>query len=103
MVTHLYDVNDISFVKYRLYYIINWLENKNYRAICVLILNPGCPAAMFVESRSKYSQLSPCGHPAITDNPIIRTADKFRAKINYRHLTKINSRYYGLSLHRTLT
>ena len=46
MVTHLYDVNDISFVKYRLYYIINWLENKNYRAICVLILNPGCPAAM---------------------------------------------------------
>lgn len=54
MVTHLYDVNDISFVKYRLYYIINWLENKNYRAICVLILNPGCPAAMFVESRSKY-------------------------------------------------
>ena len=50
-----------------------------------------------------YSQLSPCGHPAITDTPIIRTADKFRAKINYRHLTKINSHYYGLSLQRTLT
>ena len=40
-----------------------------------------------------YSQLSPCGHPAITDTSIIRTADKFRAKINYRHLTEINSRY----------
>ena len=50
-----------------------------------------------------YSQLSPCGHPAITDTSIIRTADKFRAKINYRHLTEINSRYYGLSLQRTLT
>ena len=51
----------------------------------------------------QYSQLSPCGHPAITDTPIIRTADKFRAKINYRRLTEINSRYYGLSLQRTLT
>ena len=50
-----------------------------------------------------YSQLSPCGHPAITDTPIIRTADKFQAKINYRHLTEINTRYYGLSLQRTLT
>ena len=48
-------------------------------------------------------RLSPCGHPAITDTPIIRTADKFRAKINYRHLTEINSRYYGLLLQRTLT
>ena len=50
-----------------------------------------------------YSQLSPCGHPAITDTPIIRTAAKSPAKINYRRLTKINSRYYGLSLMRTLT
>ena len=50
-----------------------------------------------------YIQLSPCGHPAITDTPIIRTADKFRSKINYRHLTEINSRYYGLQLQKTLT
>ena len=39
----------------------------------------------------------------LADTPIIRTADKFRAKINYRRLTEINSRYYGLSLQRTLT
>ena len=56
-----------------------------------------------VVSDFKYSQLSPCGYPAITDTLIIRTADKFRAKINYRRLTEINSRYYGLSLQRTLT
>ena len=36
--------------------------------------------------------------PAITDTPIIRTATKSHAKINYRCLTKINGRYYGLSL-----
>ena len=56
-----------------------------------------------ITEKLMYSQLSPCGHPAITDTPIIRTADKFRAKINYRRLTEINSRYYGLSLQRTLT
>ena len=39
----------------------------------------------------------------LADTPIIRTADKFWAKINYRRLTEINSRYYGLSLQRTLT
>ena len=50
-----------------------------------------------------FSQLSTCGHPAITDTPIIRTAAKSRAKINYRRLTEINSWYYGLSLMRTLT
>ena len=50
-----------------------------------------------------YSQLSPCGHPAITDTPIKRTAAKSQAKINYRRLTEINSPYYGLSLIRTLT
>ena len=52
---------------------------------------------------SAYSQLSPCGHPAITDTPIIRTAAKSPAKINNRRLTEINSRYYRLSLMRTLT
>ena len=39
----------------------------------------------------------------LVDTPIIRTADKFQAKINYRRLTEINTRYYGLSLQRTLT
>ena len=48
-----------------------------------------------------YSQLSPCGHPAITDTPIKRTVAKSPAKTNYRRLTEINSRYYGLSLMRT--
>ena len=33
---------------------------------------------------SCYSQLSPCGHLAITDTPIIRTAAESLAK-NYRH------------------
>ena len=50
-----------------------------------------------------YSQPSPCGHLAITDSPIIRAAAKSPAKINYRRLTEINSRYYGLSLLSTLT
>ena len=36
------------------------------------------------------SQLSPCRHLAITDNPIIRTAAKSLAKINCRCLTEIN-------------
>ena len=36
--------------------------------------------------------------PAITETPIIRTATKSHAKINYRCLSKINSHYYGLSL-----
>ena len=48
-------------------------------------------------------QLPPCGHPAIMDTPIIRTTAKSPAKTNYRRLTEINSRYYGLSLLRTLT
>ena len=60
---------------------------------------PACPP--FVNT--VYSQLSPCGHPAITDTPIIWTAAKFPAKINYRYLTEINSRYYGLPLMRTPT
>ena len=50
-----------------------------------------------------FSQLSTCGHPAITDTPIIRTAANSQAKTTYRRLTEINSRYYGLSLMRTLT
>ena len=54
-------------------------------------------------SLAKYSQLSPCGHLAITDTPIKRTAAKSQEKPNCRRLTEINSRYYGLSLMRTLT
>ena len=47
-----------------------------------------------------YSEISPCGHPAITDTPIIQTAAKSPAKTNYRCLTEINSRHYGHSLMR---
>ena len=43
---------------------------------------------------SKYSQLPPCGHLAITDSSKIPGE-------SYRRLTEINSRYYGLSLLRT--
>ena len=50
-----------------------------------------------------YSQISPWGQLAITDTPIKRTAAKSPAKTNYRRLTEINFRYYGLSLKRTLT
>ena len=52
-----------------------------------------------------YSQLSPWGHPAITDTPVIRTTAKSQAKIIiiYKRLTEKNSRCYGLSLMRTLT
>ena len=49
-----------------------------------------------------YGQILPCGHLAIMETPIIRTAAKSPAKLNYRHLTEIKSRYYGLSLLRTL-
>ena len=51
----------------------------------------------------EYSELSPCRHPAITENVTILSADKSPAETNYRFLTEINSRYYGLSLMRTLT
>ena len=50
-----------------------------------------------------YSQFSPCGHLAITDTPIKRTAANSQEKPYYRSLTEINSRYYRLSLMRTLT
>ena len=53
--------------------------------------------------RPRYSQLSPCGYPAITDTLIKRTAAKSPAKTNYRGLTEKNSRYYGHSFMRTLT
>ena len=36
-----------------------------------------------VNPKTEYSQLSPCGHIAITDTPIIRTAVKSPATINY--------------------
>ena len=37
---------------------------------------------MDFSTEAKYSQLSPCGHFAITDNPRIQTAGKSQAKIN---------------------
>ena len=49
-----------------------------------------------IHSNDKYSQLSPCRHPTITDTPITRTAAKSLAKINCKHLTEMNSRYYKL-------
>ena len=59
---------------------------------------------MYIEvDNNNYSQLSPCGLPAIRDTTITETAAKSPAKIEYRRLTEINSRYYGLSLLRTLT
>ena len=42
-----------------------------------------------------YSQLSPCGHPAITDTPIIQTEAKSQTKTIYRRLAiiiKVNFR-----------
>ena len=48
-------------------------------------------------------QLSPCGHPAIMNTSIVRTAAKSQAKINHRCLIEITSRYHWLSLMRTLT
>ena len=50
-----------------------------------------------------YSQPSPCGHLAIMDTPITRAAAKYPAKVNYRYLTEVNSRYHRLSLLRILT
>ena len=45
-----------------------------------------------------YSQLSPCGHLAITAHLIIQAETKSQAKIDWRRLTKINSHYYGHEL-----
>ena len=48
-----------------------------------------------------YSQLSPCGHLAITDTPLIRTAAKSPAKVTDIWLKQTpditDSRYYGLT------
>ena len=56
-----------------------------------------------LKSLYNYSQLSPCGHLAITDTPKIQTAAKSPANLNYSRLTEINFCYYGLSLLTTLT
>ena len=48
-----------------------------------------------VRALDLYSQLSPCGHPAITDN---KDSSLIPGKKNYRRFTEINSRFYGLSL-----
>ena len=57
---------------------------------------------LIVDTNAHYSQFSPCGHLTITDTQIIRTAAKSLGKIDIS-LTETNSRYYGLSLLRTLT
>ena len=67
---------------------------------CLLV---GFLLLLWMRGESIYSHLSPCGHLAITDTPIIRTAAKSPIKTDYRRLNEINSRYYGLSLLRTLT
>ena len=54
----------------------------------------------FMTSVGNYSQLSSCGHCAIRDTLIIWRAAKSQEKIRS---TEINSRYYRLSLMRTLT
>ena len=33
------------------------------------------------EGQNEYSQLPPCGHLAITDTPLLRTAAKYPAKV----------------------
>ena len=61
-----------------------------------------CRLTFSQQSPQQYSQISPCRPTAITYTPIIRTAAKSQKKINYRHFTLINFRYYGLSLMGTL-
>ena len=70
---------------------INYIRNKRR-------LTEKIPAV----AASRYSQLSPCEHVVITHTSLLRTAAKSPAKINYGRLTEINSRYFGLSLLRTL-
>ena len=56
------------------------------------------------DGETSYIHLLPCGHLNITETLIIWTAAKHPAKINYKRLTEINSRYDGrLSLLKTLT
>ena len=94
----------------------SFITFSNFVAILALRRTEGCHSnfvfsfvklsvnAEIVRAKIKdYSQLSPCGHPSITETPIIRTTAKSQAKINYRRLTEVNSRYYGLSVMRTLT
>ena len=66
------------------------------------LLDISGPQLPLCDAVANYRQLLPCGHPAITDTPIIRTAAKSPAQTNYRCLTEINSCYYGHSLMRTL-
>ena len=56
---------------------------------------------MVITFKNSFKSTLAMWTPAITDTPIIRTATKSHAKINYRCLTKINSGYYGLSLIRS--
>ena len=48
-----------------------------------------------------YSQLSPCGHPAITDTPLLRTVCKSPAETTMKCIeitfAITDSRYYGIA------
>ena len=68
-----------------------------------LVLVSSGPVFRVELNNTIYSELSRSGHLAIMDTPMMQAAAKFPAKIKYRRLTEINSRYYGLSLVRTLT
>ena len=57
-------------------------ESKQANSITLFGRRPNNNPFMDFSTEAKYSQLSPCGHLAITDNPRIRTAGKSQAKIN---------------------
>ena len=57
----------------------------------------------FLKQRTTLQQKTVTVNSHLADTPIIRTLAKSQAKVNCRHLTEINSRYYGLLLIRTLT
>ena len=47
---------------------------------------------MVITFKNSYKSTLALWTPAVKDTPIIRTATKPHAKLNYRYLTKINSR-----------
>ena len=77
------------------------LSDGNHRLEAAAFTIPFPEMTILAVQVNNYSQLPPCGHLAITDTPLLQTAAKSPAKLSYRRLTEINSRYYGLSLLRT--
>ena len=75
------------------------MKIEYHQCVIMVSVHTGYPLnKCYTPKQSNYSQLSPCGHLAITDTPIIWTATKSPVKINYRRLTGVNFRHYGLSL-----